>query len=301
MNVALRLAGVSHRFGTVEALRDVDLDLPAGTVTALVGPDGAGKTTLLRVAAGILAPTAGRVERPAGAGAAGAGIGYLAGASSVYPDLTVWENVTFFGRLYGMAGRDLAAEAGRLLAWAGLDGFRHRLARDLSGGMRQKLGLVCALIHRPAVALLDEPTTGVDPVARRELWTLLRQLAGGGMAVLVATPYMDEAEQCRRVAFLHAGRLLAAGSPEELRARVPYRVLLLQPDAGAGPGRQELLELARGLPGVLDVRAAGEGVRVALPVAAPDPELPPGVRAVPVEVGLEDAYVWLADQEEVRA
>ncbi|MFS8641008.1 MAG: ABC transporter ATP-binding protein, partial [Symbiobacteriaceae bacterium] len=208
MEVVLRLAGVKHRFGAVEALRDVDLDLPAGTVTALVGPDGAGKTTLLRVAAGVLAPTAGRVERPAGAG-----VGYLAGTRSVYPDLTVWENLTFFGSLYGMHGRALAAEARRLLEWAGLEAFRHRQARHLSGGLRQRLALACALIHRPAVALLDEPTTGVDPVARRELWALLDQLAAGGMAVLVATPYMDEASQCRRVGLLHQGRLLAVGHP----------------------------------------------------------------------------------------
>ncbi|EKP94087.1 ABC transporter ATP-binding protein [Thermaerobacter subterraneus] len=287
MDMVLRLAGVSHRFGAVEVLRDVDLDLPAGTVTALVGPDGAGKTTLLRVAAGVLTPAAGRVERPGDAG-----IGYLAGASSVYPDLTVWENLTFFGRLYGMNGRALAAEAGRLLAWAGLEAFRHRPARHLSGGMRQKLALACALIHRPAVALLDEPTTGVDPVARRELWALLDQLAAGGMAVLVATPYMDEAGRCRRVALLHRGRLLAAGSPEELRARVPCRVLLLQAEGR----RQELLRLARELPGVQDARPAGEGVRVALPVGAPDPTLPPGVRAVPAEVELEDVYVWLAGE-----
>lgn len=290
MEAVLRLRGVGRRFGEVEALRAVDLDLPAGTLTTLVGPDGAGKTTLLRVAAGVLPPGGGRVERRPGAG-----VGYLAGAGGVYGDLTAWENLTFFGRLHGLSGGRLEAEARRLLDWAGLNPFRDRLARHLSGGMRQRLALACALIHRPQMALLDEPTTGLDPLARRELWALLRGLAAEGVAVLVATPYLDEARLGQRVAFLHGGRLLAMGSPEELRARVPYRIVLLRDEGGLG--RRRLLDLARGLPGVRGVRASGDGVRVALAPSAPDPELPPGVRGAPAEVDLEDAFVWLAGEE----
>ncbi|ADU50838.1 ABC transporter related protein [Thermaerobacter marianensis DSM 12885] len=304
MDALLRLKGVSHRFGAVEALRHVDLALPAGTLTALIGPDGAGKTTLLRIAAGVLTPTAGRVVRPS------AGIGYLAGSSSVYPDLSVWQNLTFFGRLYGMHPQALSREAERLLAWTDLDPFRHRLARNLSGGMRQKLGLACALIHRPAVALLDEPTTGVDPLARDELWKLLRELARNGMAVLVATPYFGEAELCPRVALLAAGRILATGSPAEIRARVPYRMGILQPAADVQPAavhppgheaaptahrrRRQLLKAARRLPGVVDARIVGAGVRFALAPDAPTPEAPSGTTILPAEPTLEDAYLWLS-------
>ncbi|MCG0238046.1 MAG: ABC transporter ATP-binding protein, partial [Firmicutes bacterium] len=181
----------------MRAVEGVDLAVFPGEVVVLVGPDGAGKTTLARLAAGVLAPTAGRVvPDPRGR------VGYLAARFSLYPDLTVWENLAFFGRLYGMATRDVEAEGTRLLEWVGLLPFRDRLAGALSGGMRQKLALACALLHRPPVLVLDEPTTGVDPVARAEFWQLLREEARAGRAVLVTTSYLDVAVGCDRVALL---------------------------------------------------------------------------------------------------
>ncbi|MFO7173394.1 MAG: ABC transporter ATP-binding protein [Bacillota bacterium] len=287
MTPAIYLQGVSRSFGSVRAVEGVDLAVFPGEVVVLVGPDGAGKTTLARLAAGVLAPTAGRVvPDPRGR------VGYLAARFSLYPDLTVWENLAFFGRLYGMATRDVEAEGTRLLEWVGLLPFRDRLAGALSGGMRQKLALACALLHRPPVLVLDEPTTGVDPVARAEFWQLLREEARAGRAVLVTTSYLDEAVGCDRVALLHRGRILAEGKPEALVGRLPYRMARL---TAAGDGRRargELLAAAEKLPGLVWTQPQGTGVRVAL---APDAPLAPpsGYRLEPAAPVLEDVYLWL--------
>ncbi len=285
--VALHLGHVGRRFGTTEAVADVELTVAAGELVGLVGPDGAGKTTLARLAAGVLEPTSGRVE-PESRGR----VGYLSGRFSLYPDLTVWENLRFFARLHGMRDADVRRDGERLLAWVGLLPFGRRLAGALSGGMRQKLALACALVHRPPMLILDEPTTAVDPVARAEFWDLLREQAREGRAVLVTTPYLDEAGACDRVGLLHRGRLLALGAAPAITARLPYRMALLARKEGAGR-RAALLHAAETLPGVVWTQPLGTGVRVAL---ERDAELraPPGLELTEVAPVLEDAYLWLS-------
>lgn len=286
---AIRLEGVSKRFGPTTAVSEIRLEVYPGEVVGVVGPDGAGKTTLARLAAGVLTPSAGRIQPdPLGR------VGYLPGRFSLYPDLTVWENVIFVGRLYGMPPRAAESEAARLLDGVGLLPFRQRLAGQLSGGMRQKLALACALLHRPPLLVLDEPTTGVDPVAREEFWELLHQQAAEGRAVLVTTPHLDEGERCHRVALLHQGRLLAAGSPAALKAQFPFQTALLIPADGRRQRRALALRAAQALPGLCRAYPLGAGVRVALHPGASS-AAPAGYVLVPAAPSLEDVYVWLAE------
>jgi ABC-2 type transport system ATP-binding protein len=204
---------VSVRFGAIEALSSVTLSAPSGSVTALVGGDGAGKTTLLRVLAGLVAPDAGSVDRPPPER-----VGYLPTGAGSWPNLTVDENMSFVGQAFGLTRTELGERTGDLLARAGLASARQRLARELSGGMRNKLGFCLAMVGRPELLVLDEPTTGVDPVSRVELWRLIAQAAAEGAAVVIATTYMDEAERASRVALLDRGRILMAGTPDDVIA-----------------------------------------------------------------------------------
>jgi len=190
--------------------------VPAGAVTAVIGGDGAGKTTLLRALAGVVRPTAGTVRGPARRR-----IGYVAGASGLYDDLSVAENVAFVAGAYGVRDAELEARLAELLERTGLDGIGDRLAGRLSGGMRQKLAFALAMLHRPELLILDEPTTGVDPVSRVELWRLIAGAAAGGAGVVVSTTYLNEAERAATVLLLDAGRALAAGPPQAVTAQLP--------------------------------------------------------------------------------
>lgn len=220
---ALEARGLAKRFGATEALRGLSFAVGPGELYGLVGPDGAGKTTALRALAGLLVLDAGEARvlgqdpRRGGAEVREA-LGLMPQQYSLYRDLTVAENLRFFARLYALPRRAFEERAARLLALTRLDRFVGRRADALSGGMYKKLALACALLHEPRVLLLDEPTNGVDPVSRRELWALLHEFVDGGMAVLVSTPYMDEAERCSRVGLVHAGRLLLEGAPGALLA-----------------------------------------------------------------------------------
>ncbi|HSK96284.1 MAG TPA: ABC transporter ATP-binding protein, partial [Euzebyales bacterium] len=198
-------------YGRHRAVTDITLDVPAGAVTALVGGDGAGKTTLLRALAGRVPAAAGRVWRPALAR-----VGVLTADPPGYGDLTVDENLRFVARVRGIGPDRLRDRAGALLAATGLAAARDRLAERLSGGMRRKLGFALASLHEPDVLLLDEPTTGVDPVSRTELWRLMAGAAGAGTTVVIATTYLDEAERCAQVLALDRGRTLAQGPPDEV-------------------------------------------------------------------------------------
>ena len=253
----------SGRTGRVTAVDGLDLEVLPGETFGLVGPDGAGKTTAIRLLNGLLAPDSGRAI-VCGCDVTREGlavrrrVGYMAQQFSLYADLSVWENITFFADVYGVRGREREARISRLLDFAGLSAFRSRPAGKLSGGMKKKLALACMLVHDPAVVFLDEPTTGVDPVSRREFWGLLAGLrVERNLTILVSTPYMDEAERCHRVGLMYGGRLIACGSPAEIRALVPGRLIELCP-ADWRAAREELA----GRPGVLEVQSYGDRLHV---------------------------------------
>ena len=228
------IQGLTHRYGSVTAVNGLHLQVFAGELFALVGPDGAGKTTTIRILCGILAPGEGSVrvlghdirrER----GWITSHVGYFSQRFTLYGDLTIDENIEFFARLHGVRGfRERREE---LLSFTRLQAFRSRLADRLSGGMKQKLALACTLIHSPRLVLLDEPTTGVDPVSRREFWLILSELLAQGITILMSTPYLDEAERATRVGLLHEGRLLAMDTPARVRQSVGGSVLeVVAPD-----------------------------------------------------------------------
>jgi len=253
------------RYGTVEALRGASFSVDAGEMFALIGPDGAGKTTAIRIICGLTAPDAGSVAvfglDPARARReASAHIGYLSQRFSLYGDLSVDENIAFFAEIHGVARYRQRRD--ELLAMMQLTRFRDRLAERLSGGMKQKLALACTLVHEPDLLVLDEPTTGVDPVSRREFWKLLSRFLDKGMTILMATPYLDEAERCSRVAFLHEGKVLALDAPAALRRSVLGDVL----EVVAVPAREALRRL-RDVPGVIEAVPFGERAHVRV---APD-------------------------------
>jgi ABC-2 type transport system ATP-binding protein len=214
----LQIENLTKRYAHTEALRGISFELRQGEVFGLVGPDGAGKTSLIRIAAGLIQATSGQVRRHFSGS-----VGYISQRFSLYTDLSVEENINFFADVYGL--RHYQKRRDQLLEQIGLGPFRSRLAEQLSGGMKQKLALCCSLIHEPGLLLMDEPTTGVDPVSRREFWGIVFRLQRQGLTVLSSTPYMDEAEQFDRVALLHQGRLLRLGSAEQVRASVPGTVL----------------------------------------------------------------------------
>jgi ABC-2 type transport system ATP-binding protein len=209
---------VVKRYGTRTALDHVGLAIPGGALWGLVGADGAGKTTLLRIIAGLLTADVGHVTPGRGGQAR---VGFAQQGFHLYSDLTVDENITFFGALYGLKGLELAERADELLGFAGLLDRRRSLAGQLSGGMKQKLTLACALLHRPSVLLLDEPTTGVDPLSRLEFWDLIEHLHADGATILLASAYFDEVERCDVVIYLRGGRIIAQGPPAKLRGGYP--------------------------------------------------------------------------------
>ena len=219
---AIRFDGVTRRYGAVTAIDTLTFDVHPGEMFGLIGPDGAGKTTTIRLAGGLLRPDSGRisvfgrdpvVEHRAITGE----VGYLSQRFSLYGDLTIDENIAFFAEIHGVKRYEAARD--RLLDMTQLTPFRARRADRLSGGMKQKLALACTLVHEPRILLLDEPTTGVDPVSRREFWKLLSEALARGLTIVMATPYLDEAERCTRVALLHEGRLLALDAPANLQRR----------------------------------------------------------------------------------
>ena len=245
--IVLSAEGLAKRFGAVTALEDVSLAVRRGTILGLVGPDGAGKTTLLRLLTGVYGSYEGRLQV---AGAADAEIekvkarlGYVPQRFSLYQDMTVLENLNLLGALYGMDKDAVRARAQEILTFTGLWQFCNRFAGQLSGGMKQKLALAAAVLHEPELLFLDEPTTGVDPVARREFWQLLYGLNKRGMTIITATPYMDEAELCHELVLMHRGRALACRTPQQLTEAYPYIVLEL---TGGGAEFRRLPELLTG-------------------------------------------------------
>jgi ABC-2 type transport system ATP-binding protein len=265
MSDVIELGQLTKRFGAVEAVRGLSLTVQRGEMFGLIGPDGAGKTTTIRLVCGLQHADGGHVRvlglDPVRDHRAITGsVGYLSQQFSLYGDLSVDENIAFFAEIHGV--RQYAEPRNRLLELTGLAPFRKRLAQQLSGGMKQKLALACTLVHEPSLILLDEPTTGVDPVSRREFWKLLAEFLSRGVTIVMATPYLDEAERCSRVALLHEGRLLALDEPAALRATLPGALF----EVIVSDHRRAAAVLDR-LPGVAGVQMFGERAHVRL---APD-------------------------------
>jgi ABC-2 type transport system ATP-binding protein len=287
MGETLSVKALTRRFGPVTALDGVDLELKGGEMFALVGPDGAGKTTLLRILAAVLPHDEGEVrvlghQLPEHRRSVKPKIGYLSQGFSLYGDLSIDENLAFFAEIYGL--EHYRQRRDELLAFTRLEPFRDRLAGRLSGGMKKKLALACALIHRPQLILLDEPTTGVDPVSRRDFWVILGELLHEGLTIVVATPYLDEAERCGRVGLLDRGRFLTVGRPQEVKKEMKgsmYEVVTSRPRAA-----RALLQ-ERGFPGLLEMQAQGDRIHLRLASTAP-------------EKGAGDRRERLGDEEDGR-
>ena len=223
----IQVRALRKRFGDGDVVQGVDLSIEGGEIFGLIGPDGAGKSTLIRMLAGILEPTDGEIslrnidvihdyEKVRGA------VGYMPQTFGLYGLLTVEENLRAVARIHGVRGAEFQKRTKRLYRFSGLGPFRDRRAAQLSGGMKQKLGLSCVLVHQPKILLLDEPTVGVDPVSRREFWDILHAFSAQGTTILISTPYLEEAERCHRIALLHEGKILETLDPRELRTRFPY-------------------------------------------------------------------------------
>lgn len=288
--------GLVKSFGAHPALRGVDLAVDAGELFALIGPDGAGKTTFFRLVAGVITPTAGTVSRPGDAT-----FGLVPQRFSLYEDLTVDENLELRARLYSVPAGEARPRAAELLGRVGMAPFGARLAGALSGGMKQKLALVAALLTRPRLLLLDEPTTGVDPVSRREFWLVLNELHHEGLTIVVSTPYMDEAEYATRLGFLDSGRLLAVGTRDEVLGAYPRPLLeVLSSDRAGVRGR------LAGLGSIDDVSlfgarlhlrgAAGTGPEILTAVRDRLAGLVPAEAVRPIPPALEDVFVLAGDE-----
>ena len=310
MSAAVQFTGVEKRFGGATALAGLTLDVRKGEMFGLIGPDGAGKTTAIRLLCGLLHVDAGTVRvfdrDPVRDHAwVTSRVGYLSQRFSLYGDLTIDENIEFFAEIHGVRG--FKARRDTLLGMTQLTPFRGRLADKLSGGMKQKLALACTLIHEPELIVLDEPTTGVDPVSRREFWKLLSEFLARGITIVMSTPYLDEAERCARVALLHEGRTLAVDEPARLRTLIGGRILEVM-----APGRRDAADVARALPGVTDVQVFGERLHLTIERDSDDaveavvreiahtPLAGAVVRAVPPS--LEDVFIaTLARKEQASA
>lgn len=292
----LDVRGLGRRFGDFDAVRDVTFQVPAGEIFGYLGANGAGKSTTIRMLCGLLAPTTGSatvlghdvVRAPE---AVKRGIGYMSQRFSLYPDLTVAENLDFFGGAYGLAGRALRGRIDAVVDEAGLAPVRDRLTAALPGGIQQRVALANALLHDPRLLFLDEPTAGVDPAARREFLAIVRRRVRAGATVFLTTHYLDEAEYCRRVGLMVQGRLVALGTPAELKAaHAPGEVWVVS-TARAADVAQALAER----PGVLGVQPFGAGLRVRTAPGAPSPADPvttadPQAVIEPAQASLEDVF-----------
>ncbi len=305
---AVHIDNLSKRFGDFVAVDRVSLDVERGEIFGFLGPNGAGKSTTIRILCGLLPPTSGSAT-VAGFDVATQpedikrNIGYMSQKFSLYDDLTVEENIEFFGGVYGVSGQELRVRRDYVLKMAVLEDKRTTMTKLLSGGWKQRLALGCAILHEPPILFLDEPTSGVDPVARRNFWELIYQLSAAGHTVFVTTHYMDEAEYCHRVALMYGGRIIALGSPEELKTSlgVGHLLNLETSDVLAS------MTVLEKMPGVLDVAVFGGGLHIKVEDAG---TAIPGIWKAIEEAGIqvkaldsimpsmEDVFVSLIEKEE---
>ena len=300
MSGAIQLLSLTRRFGDFVAVDGLSFEVGAGQLFGLVGPDGAGKTTTLRMLAGVLRPTSGDAvlggvsvaQDPEGVKHH---IAYMSQRFGLYNDLTVRENIDFYADLYEVPRAERPARLERLYRFSNLGTFEHRLAGQLSGGMKQKLSLCCALVHHPEILLLDEPTFGVDPISRRDLWLILHEMVAEGVTILVTTAYMDEAERCDRVALLHRGRIVAMDAPDVLQRAYAGEMLAVRVS-----NLRAATHTLEALPFVRHAAAFGETIHVTLDsrerdwpraAAALEAAGTPAIETHAVEASLEDVFI----------
>jgi ABC-2 type transport system ATP-binding protein len=311
MGPAVHIENLSKRFGDFVAVDGISVDIKGGEIFGFLGPNGAGKSTTIRILCGLMPPTSGRatvagfdvstqpeeIKRR---------IGYMSQKFSLYDDLTVEENIEFFGGVYGLSPAELPARRDYVLKMAVLEDKRGAMTRLLSGGWKQRLALGCAILHEPPILFLDEPTSGVDPVARRNFWELIHQLSSSGHTIFVTTHYMDEAEYCHRVALMYAGRIVALGSPAELKKSIGAGNLL-NLESSDLLGSMRALE---GKKGILDIAVFGGGLHIKVENAAEaDREIRAALEAAGIQVkaldsiipSMEDVFVGVMEKEEQAA
>jgi len=304
----IEVRGITHDYGTVRALDDVSLSIPRGSIFGLLGPNGSGKSTLIRILCGLLRPTAGSatvdgLDVGHEAAKVRQNIGYVPQRFSLYEDLTVLENLNFFASVYGLTGARLRQRREQIIELIGIGPYRDRMAGQLSGGWKQRLSLGAALMHEPRVLFLDEPTAGIDPVARRELWSLLFDLSADGVTQLVSTHYMDEAERCGRVGYLFMSKLLVEGEPEDLLALPEVTPQGTRRVEAATEGNAtRVLPRARALSYVEDVTIFGNSLHLLVPGDVDDETIrrdlaaesgEQGIHIHPIQPSLEDVFVRL--------
>jgi len=300
MDSVIQLRDLTKRFNALTAVDGLNLEIGRGEIFGLVGPDGAGKTTTLRMLCGLMDPTSGEAwvaghnvaKDPS---AVKDRIGYMAQRFGLYVDLTVDENMAFYGDLFGISRKERERLLPELLRMTRMEPFRKRQAGKLSGGMKQKLGLMCTLLHRPEILFLDEPTNGVDPVSRRDFWAILYQLVKDGITILVTTAYLDEAERCNRVGLMYKGRLIRCESPDLMRSHeVCYAI--------EAPNLRTMRDQLRSCAGVLSVESSGDSLHVLISPGKTSPTLlqetigPVTFR--PITPSLEDVFIATIRKEE---
>lgn len=302
---AVDVRGLTQRFGKFTAVDNVSFYIPRGEIFGLLGPNGAGKTTTIRILCGLMKPQAGAVEvlgfdvlkRP---DEVKKRIGYMSQKFSLYNDLTVEENLAFYATIYSVPASERKQRIEEMIDLCGLKGLERQSTRQLSGAWRQRLALACSILHKPAMLFLDEATAGVDPVSRRDFWDLIYAMAGGGMSVLATTHYMDEAEYCNTIAMLHAGKMIAIASPDNLKDQMPGTLFVM--DVAKTELAKQTLDP---LPGVLDAAIHG----AALHVVVKDPSMQPLIEQALQESGnpaqwievsqpsLEDVFISLVEEQ----
>ncbi|MDH7514574.1 MAG: ABC transporter ATP-binding protein [Bacteroidota bacterium] len=301
MKSAVSIQGLAKSYGTTRAVDGLDLEIEQGELFGIIGPDGAGKTTTMQILVTLIPPDKGEVlvgghDVRTGIQAIRSLVGYMPQRFSLYPDLSVEQNIDFFAELFGVPKSEMAVRKQRLYRFSRLGPFAKRLAGKLSGGMKQKLALSCTLVHDPEILILDEPTTGVDPLSRLEFWEILHHLHRMGTTVIVTTPYIDEALSCDRVAVMHGGQSLACGTPDELVSLFPHKLYAIRE-----PGISLHDTLVMSIRGVLRVAAFGDSLHVA---AEPDTSpsqletelsaaLGRGINLEPISPSLEDVFIHL--------